>query len=203
MSLALSLALWITFSVTVLLCFAYCCWLIYYVARFQPDHDDAAGNNNSGPPVNGGERGLSAEELEQLPRITGEELATEHECAVCLSQIKSEELARVITGCNHVFHQKCADIWLSKHPICPVCRNKLETSDPPETSSRVLSPDKEEAKSKLDQLLAPSRKQIAFSECKRPQISIQGDYLSIEEQVAPLPPSRSVKRSEQEREAFQ
>ncbi|KAL3505432.1 hypothetical protein ACH5RR_035273 [Cinchona calisaya] len=81
-------------------------------------------------------KGLSASDLEKLPKITGKDLVMGGECAVCLDDIESDEPARLIPGCNHGFHLQCADTWLSKHSICPVCRAKLppELFDPPETN---------------------------------------------------------------------
>ncbi|GMP81718.1 hypothetical protein CsSME_00036336 [Camellia sinensis var. sinensis] len=70
--------------------------------------------------------GLTAAELEKLPKITGKELAMGTECAVCLDEIEVDQPARLVPGCNHGFHLQCADTWLSKNPVCPVCRAKLD-----------------------------------------------------------------------------
>lgn len=72
------------------------------------------------------EKGLSAAELEKLPQITGKELMMGTECAVCLEEIDRDELARLVPGCNHGFHLLCADTWLSKQSVCPVCRTNLQ-----------------------------------------------------------------------------
>ncbi|CAI0435084.1 unnamed protein product [Linum tenue] len=72
------------------------------------------------------EKGLSAEELENLPKVAGKELTMGDECAVCLDEIEPEQIARRIPVCNHGFHIDCADKWLSKHPFCPVCRGKID-----------------------------------------------------------------------------
>ncbi|KAK9063941.1 hypothetical protein SSX86_017813 [Deinandra increscens subsp. villosa] len=83
------------------------------------------------------ETGLSSAELEKLPVTTGKDLVLEMECAVCLDDVEPEQLARMFPGCNHGFHLQCADTWLSKNPVCPVCRNKLDTGlffAPPETN---------------------------------------------------------------------
>ncbi|EXB81512.1 E3 ubiquitin-protein ligase ATL23 [Morus notabilis] len=72
-------------------------------------------------------QGLSASELEKLPKITGRELVMGSECAVCLDEIEEEQPARLIPGCNHGFHLECADTWLSKHSVCPICRAKLDS----------------------------------------------------------------------------
>ncbi|CAA2990992.1 E3 ubiquitin-protein ligase ATL23-like [Olea europaea var. sylvestris] len=82
------------------------------------------------------EEGLSASDLEKLPKVTGKDLVLGTDCAVCLDDIESDHPARLIPGCNHGFHLQCADTWLSKHPVCPVCRAKLEPElfNPPETN---------------------------------------------------------------------
>ncbi|XP_052202485.1 E3 ubiquitin-protein ligase ATL23 [Diospyros lotus] len=91
-------------------------------AEFRPPVKPAAG------------KGLSAAELEKLPKITGKELLMGTECAVCLDEIESDQPARLVPGCNHGFHLQCADTWLSKNSVCPVCRAKLEPQlfDPPD-----------------------------------------------------------------------
>ncbi|KAI3797014.1 hypothetical protein L1987_39703 [Smallanthus sonchifolius] len=92
--------------------------LLWYAARHLPEITSpvkpTAGN------------GLSAAELDKLPRTTGKELGLTTECAVCLEDIEAEQPARVVPGCNHGFHLQCADMWFSRNPVCPVCRNKLE-----------------------------------------------------------------------------
>ncbi|CAN7042913.1 unnamed protein product [Brassica rapa subsp. trilocularis] len=77
--------------------------------------------------------GLSVSELEKLPKLTGKELALEvrsTECPVCLENIESCQSARLVPGCNHGFHQLCADTWLSNHTVCPVCRGDLAQKVP-------------------------------------------------------------------------
>ncbi|CAJ1973184.1 unnamed protein product [Sphenostylis stenocarpa] len=97
----------------------YMCLLWYATSRHQPPSD--------GLPVKPViDKGLSALELEKLPKITGKELVLGTECAVCLDEIEGEQPARLVPGCNHGFHVHCADTWLSKHPLCPVCRSKLD-----------------------------------------------------------------------------
>ncbi|KAL9172860.1 hypothetical protein ABFS82_03G074600 [Erythranthe guttata] len=81
-------------------------------------------------------KGLSAADLEKLPKVTGKDLVLANDCAVCLDEIESEQPARVVPGCNHGFHLECADAWLSKNPVCPVCRAAIGPelfSSPPET----------------------------------------------------------------------
>ncbi|XP_073315747.1 E3 ubiquitin-protein ligase ATL23 [Primulina huaijiensis] len=78
--------------------------------------------------------GLSASDLEKLPKVTGKDLILGSDCAICLDEIESEQPAKLIPGCNHGFHLHCIDIWLSKQPFCPVCRAKIgsEFFNPPE-----------------------------------------------------------------------
>ncbi|KAE8715572.1 hypothetical protein F3Y22_tig00110163pilonHSYRG00218 [Hibiscus syriacus] len=96
--------------------------LLWYASNFRTD-------NQSGSPLpikQVGEKGLSVSELEMLPKVTGKELVLGIDCAVCLDEVEIEQPIRMIPGCNHGFHLECADTWLSKHPVCPVCRAKLE-----------------------------------------------------------------------------
>ncbi|KAL7117587.1 hypothetical protein ACP275_03G080500 [Erythranthe tilingii] len=87
------------------------------------------------PPVKSGQtKGLSPSDLEKLPKVTGKDLVLAGDCAVCLDEIESDQPARMVPGCNHGFHLECADAWLSKNPICPVCRAAIgpELFNPPE-----------------------------------------------------------------------
>lgn len=92
--------------------------LLWYTTNNRPEFQSPV------KPV--AEKGLSASELEKLPKITGKELVMATECAVCLDEIEGEQPARLVPGCNHGFHLECADAWLSKHSVCPVCRAKLD-----------------------------------------------------------------------------
>ncbi|VFQ76269.1 unnamed protein product [Cuscuta campestris] len=80
--------------------------------------------------------GLSAAQLEKLPSVTGKDLVLGEDCAVCLDVIRADEPVRLVPGCNHGFHVECADTWLAKHPVCPICRSGLgpDLFDPPETN---------------------------------------------------------------------
>ncbi|KAK4351843.1 hypothetical protein RND71_027361 [Anisodus tanguticus] len=94
------------------------------------------GNYQNDPVKPNQELGLSAAQLDKLPKITGKELIMGNDCAVCLDEIENEQFARVVPGCNHGFHLECADTWLSKNPVCPICRTKLEPEyfNPPESN---------------------------------------------------------------------
>ncbi|KAF9593850.1 hypothetical protein IFM89_025635 [Coptis chinensis] len=43
-------------------------------------------------------------------------------CSICLADYKGNDMLRLLPDCGHLFHLKCVDPWLRKHPTCPVCR---------------------------------------------------------------------------------
>uniref|UniRef100_A0A0D6R7V2 RING-type domain-containing protein n=1 Tax=Araucaria cunninghamii TaxID=56994 RepID=A0A0D6R7V2_ARACU len=54
----------------------------------------------------------------------------ESECTVCLEQFKDGDRCVQLPACRHCcFHAQCADQWLSKNPICPLCRASALPSD--------------------------------------------------------------------------
>ncbi|GLJ32961.1 hypothetical protein SUGI_0663740 [Cryptomeria japonica] len=71
-------------------------------------------------------RGLTQQELHKLPcfeyQNEGSASAAES-CAVCLEVFEEGEKCKAVPVCKHVFHGSCVDTWLSRTPICPVCRN--------------------------------------------------------------------------------
>ncbi|KAL8257907.1 hypothetical protein R6Q59_029948 [Mikania micrantha] len=127
MLLSVTLALFLPCAGMTVVFIVYIC-LICYAGRYhyQPDV----------PVKSTTKTGLSSAELEKLPVITGKDLMLDMECAVCLDDVEPEQLARMFPGCNHGFHLQCADTWLSKNPVCPVCRNMLDASFfvPPESN---------------------------------------------------------------------
>ncbi|KAG6661593.1 hypothetical protein I3843_03G178700 [Carya illinoinensis] len=48
------------------------------------------------------------------------------ECAVCLSRLANEEMARLLPNCKHIFHAECIDKWLGSHSTCPICRTEAQ-----------------------------------------------------------------------------
>ena len=48
----------------------------------------------------------------------------QHECAVCLGEMQSSELVRVLP-CVHCFHATCIDKWLRKVAACPTCKSAM------------------------------------------------------------------------------
>ncbi|KAI3955598.1 hypothetical protein MKW92_044915 [Papaver armeniacum] len=47
------------------------------------------------------------------------------ECVICISEFSPGEKIRILPKCNHGFHTKCIDKWLSSHSPCPTCRHCL------------------------------------------------------------------------------
>ncbi|KAL4012909.1 hypothetical protein IC575_025054 [Cucumis melo] len=47
------------------------------------------------------------------------------ECVICLSEFVTGDKLRLLPKCNHGFHVKCIDKWLSSHSSCPKCRQCL------------------------------------------------------------------------------
>ena len=43
-------------------------------------------------------------------------------CAVCLGEFEEGDELRTLPECLHSFHAACIDLWLFKHPNCPICR---------------------------------------------------------------------------------
>ena len=43
----------------------------------------------------------------------------------CLNCIDKNDKRIYFTGCDHVFHGRCMDKWLSQDPRCPLCRNRV------------------------------------------------------------------------------
>ncbi|CAH1421790.1 unnamed protein product [Lactuca virosa] len=47
------------------------------------------------------------------------------ECVICLGGFSTGERVKILPKCNHGFHVRCIDKWLSSHSSCPTCRNSL------------------------------------------------------------------------------
>ena len=47
-------------------------------------------------------------------------------CTICQESVESGRMKKVmIKKCNHVFHKKCLEKWVSCKPNCPTCRVKI------------------------------------------------------------------------------
>ena len=43
-------------------------------------------------------------------------------CGICRDELVSDIKT---LSCNHVFHTKCIDAWIARHPKCPFCRTRV------------------------------------------------------------------------------
>ncbi|CAI9282198.1 unnamed protein product [Lactuca saligna] len=46
-------------------------------------------------------------------------------CVICLGDFSTGERVKILPKCNHGFHVRCIDKWLSSHSSCPTCRHSL------------------------------------------------------------------------------
>lgn len=51
------------------------------------------------------------------------------DCAICCDSLAISQKILQIPPCGHIFHEKCALLWLTKHHTCPYCRYQLPTDD--------------------------------------------------------------------------
>ena len=49
----------------------------------------------------------------------------EQQCSICQGEFINSDMCRRLTGCMHIFHLRCIDIWLSDKNTCPTCRHNL------------------------------------------------------------------------------
>ncbi|CDP05757.1 unnamed protein product [Coffea canephora] len=76
-------------------------------------------------------RGLSREAINDLPTCNLHSIETTnpscHEtiCAICLTDFKNGDCARMLPTCGHSFHLNCIDEWLNRNGTCPVCRRDI------------------------------------------------------------------------------
>lgn len=55
--------------------------------------------------------------------------ANSHTCPICTDSYAPGDTIIRLPLCGHVFHEKCALAWLTKHNSCPYCRKELPTDD--------------------------------------------------------------------------
>ncbi|XP_061353415.1 RING-H2 finger protein ATL78-like [Gastrolobium bilobum] len=85
-----------------------------------------SGNN---PPARVVNTGIKKKALKTFPTVSySAELnlpSLDSECVICLSEFTIGERVRILPKCNHGFHVRCIDKWLSSHSSCPKCRQCL------------------------------------------------------------------------------
>eukprot|EP00293_Proteomonas_sulcata_P014772 CAMPEP_0184288258 /NCGR_PEP_ID=MMETSP1049-20130417/764_1 /TAXON_ID=77928 /ORGANISM="Proteomonas sulcata, Strain CCMP704" /LENGTH=65 /DNA_ID=CAMNT_0026594539 /DNA_START=273 /DNA_END=470 /DNA_ORIENTATION=- len=54
-----------------------------------------------------------------------------NDCAICMMPVggQSDPGPRVVTPCDHVFHQDCLKRWMEIKLECPVCRRQVPDMD--------------------------------------------------------------------------
>ncbi|KAI3499777.1 hypothetical protein L1887_35587 [Cichorium endivia] len=83
-------------------------------------------------------RGIAKKALKTFPVVSYQEglklPGWDKECVICLSEFVPEEHVKILPKCNHGFHVRCINKWLSSHSSCPTCRHSLV-----ETCQKILS----------------------------------------------------------------
>ncbi|XP_059636153.1 RING-H2 finger protein ATL56-like [Cornus florida] len=64
---------------------------------------------------------------------------TVKDCAVCLDSFREGQWCRSLPSCNHMFHEKCVDSWLTRMSNCPICRTRVRLNSG--ASASVISND--------------------------------------------------------------
>ncbi|KAE8663645.1 RING-H2 finger protein ATL78 [Hibiscus syriacus] len=87
---------------------------------------EPGGSNTSARLAN---KGVKRKALKTFPTVNySTELklpGLDSECVICLSDFTPGERLRLLPKCNHGFHVRCIDKWLSSHSSCPKCRQCL------------------------------------------------------------------------------
>ncbi|CAH8385875.1 unnamed protein product [Eruca vesicaria subsp. sativa] len=82
-------------------------------------------------------KGIKKKALKMFPVVTySPEMNSSgvgEECVICLSDFVAGEQIRMLPTCNHGFHVRCIDKWLTQHMTCPKCRHCLV-----ETCQKIL-----------------------------------------------------------------
>ncbi|CAN6206091.1 unnamed protein product [Urochloa humidicola] len=68
------------------------------------------------------EGGLDEKSMAKLPSREVGKGEVLDDCAVCITELKAGDTARVLPRCGHGFHVGCVDMWLRSHSTCPLCR---------------------------------------------------------------------------------
>ncbi|XP_074279833.1 brassinosteroid-responsive RING protein 1-like [Silene latifolia] len=96
------------------------------------------GNDPARPPVSA----VLTRELLTLVKLSDVEEREECcECSVCLSDVRKDDVIRLLDNCKHVFHKDCLDRWMDlDHHTCPLCRTPfLRDEKVTEFNRRLLS----------------------------------------------------------------
>ncbi|KAL2511173.1 RING-H2 finger protein ATL57 [Abeliophyllum distichum] len=111
-----------------------------YIRRFTAEDASSSSSSSSSDfrprrnptPTSNHNKGLDPSTMKSLPLVAygvgvGVGVAAKHQmiedCPICLSEFEEIEIVKMIPFCEHMFHPRCIDTWLSSHVTCPVCRS--------------------------------------------------------------------------------
>lgn len=92
--------------------------------RTVEDADLVARWGHQSPKLSSEFNGLSAACLASMHMAKWEDAPTTATCAICLEKVVAGDLVRQLQ-CEHVFHRPCVDLWLLRHPNCPLCKQAV------------------------------------------------------------------------------
>ncbi|KAI4317141.1 hypothetical protein L6164_025039 [Bauhinia variegata] len=86
-------------------------------------------DSGSNPPARLANTGIKKKALKTFTTVSYSPelklLSLDTECVICLSDFTNGDRVRILPKCNHGFHVRCIDKWLSSHSSCPKCRQCL------------------------------------------------------------------------------
>ncbi|MED6158773.1 hypothetical protein PIB30_035883 [Stylosanthes scabra] len=92
------------------------------------DSSSSSSSTTNQTPSSSSNTGIKKKALKTFPIITYESTelnSLDTECVICLSDFTNGEKLRILPKCNHGFHVRCIDKWLTSHSSCPKCRQCL------------------------------------------------------------------------------
>jgi len=63
--------------------------------------------------------------ISKKPEVSSRSVPNEFKCPISFEIMEDP----VITKCSHTFDRASIITWLSRNPLCPICRNRIEISD--------------------------------------------------------------------------
>lgn len=79
--------------------------------------------------------GLKSDAIKALPEVSHKSSGSlavqdDDQCCICLERFEDGEIVKVLPPCNHFYHPRCVDKWLTAHATCPLCRASLRRFKP-------------------------------------------------------------------------
>ncbi|KAK1403817.1 RING-type E3 ubiquitin transferase [Heracleum sosnowskyi] len=88
-----------------------------------------ASESNASSSTTSANNGITKKALKTFPVVNySAELklpGLDAECVICLSEFTPNQRVKLLPTCNHGFHVRCIDRWLTSNSSCPICRNCL------------------------------------------------------------------------------